>query len=365
MLLPQPRGPLSAATFDRLRGGAGSVAALDVTTNAEQPDATDLDATNTVEDEDLQLTLWCLYELHYRGFDDVDSGLEWAPDLLELRRRIEIPFERDLRGMAEEHLTTVASQTDDLAERLFGLAAALDGPPLSEHVQRRATRDQIRELLMLRSIYQLKEADPHSWAIPRLTGAAKAGLVELQYDEYGDGRADRMHQDLFAAALRGAGLDDGYGAYVDRVPAATLATSNAMSLFGLHRRLRGAAMGHLAAFEASSSVPCRRYAAGIRRVDLPEEVARYFDEHVEADAVHEQLAARGICTALVAEEPELEADVLLGAVTCLLLDALTGERLLTAWQHDQHLIQPPPEPVSTAAGACAPACPEPELQGTP
>ena len=39
-----------------------------------------------------------------------------------------------------------------------------------------------------------------------------------------------------------------------------------MSLFGLHRRRRGAIVGHLALFEMTSSVPNRRYADGLRRL---------------------------------------------------------------------------------------------------
>ena len=66
---------------------------------------------------------------------------------------------------------------------------------------------------------------------------------------------------MYADALTAAGLDSGYGAYIDEVSALSLAAANVMSLFGLNRRLRGAAMGHLAAFEATSSVPCRRIAA--------------------------------------------------------------------------------------------------------
>ena len=77
-----------------------------------------------------------------------------------------------------------------------------------------------------------------------------------------------------------------------------------MSLFGLHRRLRGAALGHLAAFEATSSLPSRRMVAGPRAARLPDEMVDYYAEHVEADAVHEQLAVRTICGALLADEPE-------------------------------------------------------------
>ena len=72
----------------------------------------------------------------------------------------------------------------------------------------------------------------------------------------------------------------------------TLATVNLMSLFGLHRRLRGAIVGHLALFEMTSSIPNRRYATGLRRLGLDDPAAtRFFDEHVEADAVHEAIAA--------------------------------------------------------------------------
>jgi hypothetical protein len=126
------------------------------------------------------------------------------------------------------------------------------------------------------------------------------------------------------------------------VPAATLAVNNAMSLFGLHRRLRGAAMGHLAAFETTSSLPCRRFAMGIRRLQMDETVADYFDEHVEADAVHEQLALRDICGTLVAENPMLAEDVLFGAAVCGRLDAVVAEQTLDAWQRgDTSLVAAP------------------------
>src|SRR5699024_3297041 len=106
---------------------------------------------------------------------------------------------------------------------------------------------------------------PHSWAIPRLHGRAKAALVEIQADEYGGGRPERVHAQIYAKAMRGADLDDTYGAYVDVVPAITLASHNMMSMFGLNRRLLGAIVGHLAAFEMTSSIPNRLYGDGLDR----------------------------------------------------------------------------------------------------
>ena len=81
-----------------------------------------------------------------------------------------------------------------------------------------------------------------------------------------------------------------------------------MSLCGLHRRLRGAIVGHLALFEMTSSIPNRRYADGLRRLGLDDAPRRaFFDEHVEADAVHEEVAAVDLAGGLARQEPELAA----------------------------------------------------------
>lgn len=89
---------------------------------------------------------------------------------------------------------------------------------------------------MHRSLYHLKEGDPHAWLIPRLSGQAKAAFVAVEYDEYGSGSAARIHQNLFADLMREADLDDSYLGYLDAVPAESLALVNLMSMFGLHRR---------------------------------------------------------------------------------------------------------------------------------
>jgi len=140
-----------------------------------------------------------------------------------------------------------------------------------------------------------------------------------------------MHVALFAQTMRGLGLDDTYGAYLARIPGTTLATVNAMSLFGLHRRLRGAIVGHLAMFELTSTLPNRRYGNGLRRLGFDEATTRFFDEHVEADAVHEAIAANDLAGGLVAAEPELAADVMFGARVLLALDDLAADAMLGPW----------------------------------
>ncbi len=287
------------------------------------------DGTEALGHEDLQLSLYVLYELHYQGFDGVDPAWEWSPDLVATCAVLERAFEGALRARVRPPRPPAARET--VAQVLADLVAADDGPPLSTFLAREASPEQFREFLVHRSVYQLKEADPHTWVIPRLTGRSKAALAEVQVDEYGGGQRDRMHAALFARTLRVLGLDDSHGSHVDRVPAGTLAWANAMSLFGLHRRLRGAAVGHLAAYEMTSTVPNRRYGDGLRRLRLDGEATWFFDEHVEADAVHEQIAAHDLCGALAEDEPALVPDILFGAATALELDRLLAGTLLDAW----------------------------------
>src|SRR5690606_36753143 len=148
---------------------------------------------------------------------------------------------------------------------------------------------------------------------------------------------------IYARTLRGAGLDDTYGAYVDHVPAITLASFNLMTLFGMNRRLRGAAVGHLAAFEMTSSIPCRFYGDGLRRHGFGEDVTWYYDEHVEADAVHEQIAGRDLAGSLAEDDPRLLADILFGAQCCLTVDGWAGDHVLEAFERGESSLRRPIE----------------------
>jgi hypothetical protein len=279
-------------------------------------------------DEDLQVSLAVLYELHYRGFDEVSDDWEWDPALLRLRAGLE---HRHL-GALRDLVGPLAVSGDPIDRQLTALIAADDGPSLSSFMAKQGTLEQWREYLTLRSVYHLKEADPHTFAIPRLSGRAKAAMVEIQADEYGGGSVERMHSELFAGLLRSLDLDSTYGALWNDAPAAAFASVNTMSLFGLHRRWRGAALGHLTAVEMTSSEPSRRCSAWLRRLGFDERVTVFYDEHVEADAVHEQIASVDMCGSLVAEHPDLAGDVLFGAACSLAMDGLAANHLLAAWE---------------------------------
>ena len=88
----------------------------------------------------------------------------------------------------------------------------------------------------------------------------------------------------------------------------------------------------------TSSLPNRRYGNGLRRLGFDADTTRFFDEHVEADAVHEQIAALDLAGKLAISEPRLVGDILFGAAAALATDGQMSTELLSAWARGSSLL---------------------------
>jgi hypothetical protein len=274
--------------------------------------------------EDLQLALLVCYELHYRGFAGVAAQWEWDPELLALRAAVE----RVLAGALRRDVVV----PDSAIAAMDGLAVDdVEARGASHVLSEDGTWEQFQEYFALRSIYQLKEADPHAWAIPRLHGFPKAALVAVEFDEYGAGHGNSIHQDLFACLMTAAGLSGDYLGCVESAPAVAMLAPNVMSYLGLHRAHRGAIMGHLAATEITSSPGARRLLRGLERLGAPPACQIFYREHVEADAVHEQVMRLDVVEALIEQEPDLEADVAFGIGCFKFVEDRIDDHLLGRW----------------------------------
>ena len=315
--LPPARGPLSEMLLDRLVHPVHEL--------GRPPAAED----DPLFGEDAALALYLLYELHYQGLAGVDDRWEWEPSVLAVRRGLEDAFEERLFDLVGP--MPAALDADATTAALLDLAAGPAGPSLSSYAEVDADIEQVRELAVHRSAYQLKEADPHTWAIPRLTGRAKAAMVAIQKDEYGDGDPAAVHATLFGQTMAALGLDPSYGRYLAHIPGFTLTTCNLISLFGLHRRWRGALVGHLALFEMCSVGPMARYARGLRRLGFGPDASRFYDEHVVADEVHQVVALEDMVRSFVEDEPMLADDVVYGAAALTAVERLFSQRVLDAW----------------------------------
>ena len=200
MRMPKPRGGLSEWIVARLaeRGA--------VTGSAPAADSWDDEA----------IALWTLHELSYRGFEDADDRAEWDP---EAARRAPRPRDR-ARGAAARALrprwptapTRARRRPDRPRGRSWPRTTARRSPTTSA-----GTPTATRCSSCCGSARSTTSRSP-----TRRPGScrgcpvrAKAALMELQYDEYGDGDPNRLHAHLFARGLEAVGLRAEYGAYVD------------------------------------------------------------------------------------------------------------------------------------------------------
>jgi hypothetical protein len=323
--LPRPRGPISRAVVRALATRNPGEVTFD-------PPAEPIDPFGA----DVQLALTVCYELHYRGFEGVDADWEWDANLIALRSALEKPFLARLRAEV--------GPRDDVTATLDSLCIdEADGDGFSYYLRDFGTWENFREYFVHRSMYHLKEADPHAWVIPRLSGRAKAGIVAVEFDEFGGGRAERIHSVLFADLMRAADLDPGYLAYLDYASPESLAVVNFMSLCGLRRSLRGAIVGILAAAEITSSPGSRRTVEALERLNAPAECVHFYAEHIEADAVHEQVMRREVVAGLLEQEPELAGDVVFGVVASDILESRLTESVLGAWRDGRSSLEPADE----------------------
>jgi hypothetical protein len=327
--LPAAVGPVSSALIERLTQLAPETELEPIAVPLAEADPYGLD---------VQLALTVCFELHYRGFSEVDSRWEWDGGLVHLRVQLENLF----LGAVRRDVGSVDGVSATAEMDAISVEATKGWGP-SYFLRDRGDWEQMQEYFVHRSVYHLKEGDPHAWAIPRLTGQAKASFVAVEFDEFGAGRGTRVHQRLFADLLAAAGLDDTYLGYQDQVPAVSLAPVNLMSIFGLRRSLRGAAVGHFAATEITSPRGSYRMMQALRRLCAPEACVAFYAEHVEADAVHEQVVRTDVVGDLLRREPELEPDVVFGIRAFGLVEDRLADYLMERWLSGQSSLRSSPD----------------------
>lgn len=79
----------------------------------------------------------------------------------------------------------------------------------------------------------------------------------------------------------------------------------------------------------------------MRRTGASAAAEHFYDEHVEADAVHEQIVRREVVAGLLEEEPQLDADVAFGVDATNHLEDALADRLLGAWRAGRSSLRTP------------------------
>lgn len=79
----------------------------------------------------------------------------------------------------------------------------------------------------------------------------------------------------------------------------------------------------------------------MRRTGAGPAAEHFYDEHVEADAVHEQVVRREVVAGLLEEEPHLDSDVAFGVDATDYVEDRLAERLLGAWRAGESSLRTP------------------------
>lgn len=294
----------------------------------------------------MQLALYVSHHLHLGRLRWAAADLEWDPQLLAFRARLEEKFLASVRADAERVLQRVgrsgslpfSASAREVVDLIYRLIETDSSPSVSRYLEHHGTIAHYSEAVTARAAYQLMEGDFHTFAIPRLSGRAKQILVAIQVGEYGaDAPGQELHASLFARTMRELGLNDQPYALINRQGASALAVSNLISTLALRASLIGALVGHLAVFEMTSVEPMARSAAGLRRLGASDGTCRFYDVHVLADSEHEHMAA-AMVEALVEDDPTLANDVAFGAAAAIAVEGRYARALLGRWAAQAELI---------------------------
>src|SRR5579862_7363214 len=128
--VPDPRGPITDRLFATLKRPPGTSVDMDGVAIPARP----------LHDDDLQLALYVLYEIHYAGVEGVDERWEWDPGLLRTRALLEEALERALAEAAGE---PEENDCENVGAELQRLVEQDDGPSLSRYMESQGTLEQM------------------------------------------------------------------------------------------------------------------------------------------------------------------------------------------------------------------------------
>lgn len=206
-----------------------------------------------------------------------------------------------------------AVQETPVSQRIYDVMHSDTTAPLSLFMEHHGTLEDFQRYLKHRSLYQLKEADPHTLGIPHATGLAKQWLMKIQAGEYGVDEEDRvMHSTLFAKTMADCGLKSAQNVYINEVTSCAFILSNVLSLFAFNRRLTPALFGHLAGVETTSVEPMTGYFHAAQRLGLSKTAQQFFKVHTLADVEHEQWGFQMV-DQLATQDPSVSDLIVFGA----------------------------------------------------
>lgn len=233
-------------------------------------------------------------------------GSDQATQLLQFRQILEAAFRDQLdrnREAVAVDLTPPASDHGAWFEALALGPHPMDDGSWGLYLHEDATLEAMKRVVAQRSLFFLREPDPWIYAVPTLTGTAKAGLIDLLLDEYGWGKLDRMHSTIYANLMEALGLETEIDHYEYSTSWQYLATLNHQWMCALDPALSRRLIGTIYLTEADSPQAMANYLAAWARLGIDDpRVIEFYELHVLADENHRDVALHEVAMPIAAEE---------------------------------------------------------------
>ena len=215
-------------------------------------------------------------------------------------------------------------RTNDVVAGLHELIATASGPSVPKYLCEKGSLDQLREYVVHRSVNELREVVPDFYEASSIGAhhdpdSNSAPLESRPLDETQRSRAS------FGDTMSALNLDATPGAYVVRLPASTLATTNLGTMFAHQPQWRAALAGLEAVLELSSVASQEQFSVTLARFGIGAQGRRFFETSRELGR-HEASLDH-----LTRSEPGPLADTLFGAACALRLEKRSSRHLLGSW----------------------------------
>lgn len=295
--------------------------------------AFDLDLPEALDDA--HRSLYALYaDRTWRA--PVKPRPEFADAALRtIRANLEVGFRHHLARRRAFAPLAAGESGQAAADRIMALALGPhphDKQEWGRFVRDLASLEQLKEVVAQRSLFFLREPDPWIYAIPTLQGAAKAGLIDLLLDEYGWGKLERMHSNVYAAVMAALELPSETDHFETASSWQYIATLNHQWMCALTPEHSRRLLGTIYLTEATSPDAMTNYLAGWKRLGITDaRVTEFYDLHVSADENHREVALEEVVMPVCNAEATALHEVALGIFDARTLEADFADHLVDSF----------------------------------
>ncbi len=244
------------------------------------------------------LAMW-----NHRRLAPSAPSFNWEADLREDARMrwLEGVWIENLREQVAEQVAAAPCDVDGFIAWFEALkqAGPGQGDPLFDWLATQAQLEDMKWFLTQEAAGEAGFDDLVALAQVKAPTTAKLELARNYWDEMGRGHEGGMHGPMLDRAVQALDLTP----TIEGTVWQSLALANTLTAFATTRRYAWHAIGALGVVELTAPTRVSRVALGLKRLQTPPAVRKYFELHAALDVKHAEDWMANVLRPLVAEDP--------------------------------------------------------------